>query len=210
MTTETKKVIACLGSGEGKPGDPMYDAMQEVGRLLAERGHTVATGGFGGIGMEAPCRGARSVGGHTIGYTFGTRPTNESVVERGDCRVSYPEGSTGTLYGLPFPPTIEVQYGMRLGRLLMADAFVIAATGDLGTMVEFFAILNLAVKVWKKPKRVALLCKGHTEISLESEILHDLPFQHGTAPGEIFRYFRFFRRTPAEAVAWATSETPLP
>ena len=37
-----------------------------VGRRLAERGHTVVCGGYGGA-MKAACRGASAAGGHTIG-----------------------------------------------------------------------------------------------------------------------------------------------
>ncbi|WP_396612522.1 TIGR00725 family protein [Haloferax sp. S1W] len=39
---------------------------EEVGRLLAQRGHTVVCGGLGGV-MEAVCRGASDADGQTIG-----------------------------------------------------------------------------------------------------------------------------------------------
>ena len=42
------------------------EAARAVGRHLAERGHTVVCGGYGGV-MEAACRGASEAGGHTIG-----------------------------------------------------------------------------------------------------------------------------------------------
>lgn len=40
----------------------------QLGRLLAERGHTVLTGGYIGT-MEAVSRGASEAGGHVIGVT---------------------------------------------------------------------------------------------------------------------------------------------
>jgi uncharacterized protein (TIGR00725 family) len=40
----------------------------ELGKLLAERGHTVLTGGYIGT-MEAVSRGANEAGGHVIGVT---------------------------------------------------------------------------------------------------------------------------------------------
>jgi uncharacterized protein (TIGR00725 family) len=43
---------------------------EEVGRLLAERGATVVTGGLGEV-MAAASRGAKSVGGTTIGIVPG-------------------------------------------------------------------------------------------------------------------------------------------
>lgn len=45
---------------------------EEVGRRLAEAGATVVCGGLGGV-MEAACRGAKAVGGQTIGILPGER-----------------------------------------------------------------------------------------------------------------------------------------
>ncbi len=46
---------------------------REVGRLLAEAGHTVVTGGLTGV-MEAASRGAREAGGHVVGILPGPDP----------------------------------------------------------------------------------------------------------------------------------------
>jgi uncharacterized protein (TIGR00725 family) len=46
---------------------------REVGERLAERGHTVVCGGYGGV-MEAACRGASEAGGHTIGILSSDDP----------------------------------------------------------------------------------------------------------------------------------------
>ena len=53
-----------------------------LGRLLGQRGHTVVCGGLGGV-MEAVCRGASEVGGHTIGILPSDRraDANEYVDE---------------------------------------------------------------------------------------------------------------------------------
>lgn len=53
--------ISVIGSGAEHE-----ERAAEVGRLLAERGATVVTGGLGEV-MAAASRGARSVGGSTIG-----------------------------------------------------------------------------------------------------------------------------------------------
>ncbi|WP_435197510.1 TIGR00725 family protein [Natronomonas sp. EA1] len=52
--------------GSGSPSEEAAAHAREVGRLLAERGHTVVCGGLCGV-MEAACRGAREEGGETIG-----------------------------------------------------------------------------------------------------------------------------------------------
>jgi uncharacterized protein (TIGR00725 family) len=57
--------VAVIGSG------PEHEQRaEEVGRLLAERGCTVVTGGLGEV-MAAAARGAKSAGGTTIGILPG-------------------------------------------------------------------------------------------------------------------------------------------
>jgi len=53
--------VSVIGSGRGQE-----ENAEQVGRLLAERGATVVTGGLGEV-MAAAARGAKSVGGTTIG-----------------------------------------------------------------------------------------------------------------------------------------------
>jgi len=57
--------ISVIGSGSELGAATAADA-ESVGRLLAERGHTVVCGGMSGV-MEAVCRGARAADGETIG-----------------------------------------------------------------------------------------------------------------------------------------------
>ncbi|MGB9964760.1 TIGR00725 family protein [Halobacterium hubeiense] len=56
--------------GASAPTDAAVSDAREVGRLLAERGHTVVCGGLGGV-MRAACRGASEADGHTIGVLPG-------------------------------------------------------------------------------------------------------------------------------------------
>ena len=61
--------VAVVGSGSAER-DALLMA-EEVGRLLATRGAIVLCGGLGGV-MEAACRGAKSVGGMTVGLLPGS------------------------------------------------------------------------------------------------------------------------------------------
>jgi uncharacterized protein (TIGR00725 family) len=97
---------------------------EDVGRLLAERGCVVVTGGLGEV-MAAAARGARSAGGTTIGILPGEslRDRNEwidhavatgvgharnlAVVASGDAVIAV-GGSWGTL--------AEIAFARRLGR----------------------------------------------------------------------------------------------
>ena len=60
--------ISVFGGSQPKEGDSAYIEAMELGSLLAQRGHTVLTGGYIGT-MEAVSRGAHEAGGHVIGVT---------------------------------------------------------------------------------------------------------------------------------------------
>lgn len=107
--------------GSGAEHEP---AAEEVGRLLAERGCVVVTGGLGEV-MEAAHRGAKSAGGATLAILPGERhgdanrfadlvvvtgighARNLAVAATGDAVIAV-GGSWGT--------TAEIAFAMRLGR----------------------------------------------------------------------------------------------
>jgi uncharacterized protein (TIGR00725 family) len=114
-----RRQVAVIGSGaEGEV------RAEEVGRLLAERGCTVVTGGLGEV-MAAAARGAKAAGGTTIGILPGERlgdanewidhavatgighARNLAVVASGDAVIAV-GGSWGTL--------AEIGFARRLGR----------------------------------------------------------------------------------------------
>ena len=105
---------------------PGWDAARRCGRLLAERGFVVATGGYGGI-MEATSEGARSVGGHVIGITApavfpGRSGANPFVAEEHSA------------------PTI----GTRIARLIESTSGSIVLPGSIGTATELMVAWNAA------------------------------------------------------------------
>lgn len=104
--------------GGGTVTEAEAETAEEVGQLLAERGHTVVCGGLGGV-MEATCRGASEAGGRTIGVLPGEDRTaanphvdvaiatglgharNPLVVMNGDAVIAV-DGGVGTLSELGF------------------------------------------------------------------------------------------------------------
>ena len=60
--------VTVFGGSQPKEGDAAYAEAYELGKLLAQAGHTVLTGGYIGT-MEAVSRGAAEAGGHVIGVT---------------------------------------------------------------------------------------------------------------------------------------------
>lgn len=177
--------IATLGSGSGQPGEEMYDKMVEVGRLLAERGCLVINGGFGGIGMEAPSKGAKEADGQVIGYTLAGKPGNQYLTQQIDCSQWDKEINLGFS-----------GFGIRLCVLMDADAFIIAAGGGIGTLTELMAIILFQQKIWKRKKRIVILY-GSNEKSTEEKMIHLLKEQNLFPDIELL-----FENNPANAVDW--------
>ena len=139
------KTIACFGNGRDSCCGLMYSAMDHVGRILALSSVRVITGGYGGSGMEAPIKGAKSCAGKVMGFVLNSsEPTPNVFLKPNEIEVC--DGSS-----------IEVSYGNRLGKLLSADGFIIGANGGAGTMVKLMAIINLNAKVWRFSKHIAIL-----------------------------------------------------
>ncbi|MCP4375153.1 MAG: hypothetical protein GY794_03080, partial [bacterium] len=61
-------VITVFGSNDASDGDEDFLRAHEVGKTIARLGYQLANGGYGGT-MEASARGAKSLGGRTVGVT---------------------------------------------------------------------------------------------------------------------------------------------
>ncbi len=61
--------ISIFGSARSQPGQPYYEKALQAGRLIAEAGFSVITGGGPGI-MEASNRGAKEAGGESVGLNI--------------------------------------------------------------------------------------------------------------------------------------------
>lgn len=120
------QTIAVFGASSSAPGDTAYDEGIACGRMLAQHGFAVATGGYGGT-MEAVSHGARLAGGRVIGVTapsvFPDRSgPNDHVVDE-----------------IPARSLVE-----RID-MLTADAVgIIALEGSLGTAAELIVAWNIA------------------------------------------------------------------
>lgn len=192
------KEIACFGSSEGVPGSPEYEAMVEVGSLLAKRGYIVLTGGYSGTGMEAPAKGATISGGRVIGFTILEKPGNNYLSQEVDCQSMYINPTAGPTDAIP-PP--EVQFGIRLGNLLSADGFIFAAGGGSGTMAELMAAINFGYKFWETPKKIAILkVAGNPAAGWDDAMLAQLEAWHMLA--KHIRQAICIAKTAKEAVDW--------
>ena len=66
LGSQINRLVTVVGSAQIIEKDPRWGAAFDLGRKLAEAGWTVVTGGYRGL-MAAAARGAKSVGGHTVG-----------------------------------------------------------------------------------------------------------------------------------------------
>jgi uncharacterized protein (TIGR00725 family) len=141
MLTTMAVQVAVIGSGAA-----WEDAAEEVGRILAERGCTVVTGGLGEV-MAAAHRGAKSAGGATVAILPGEdrraanawadhvvvtgigHARNLAVAASGDAVIAV-GGSWGTL--------AEMAFARRLGRPVVAveGAPAVAGIPVAGTPAE--------------------------------------------------------------------------
>jgi hypothetical protein len=131
--------ITVFGGAQPQPNSPAYEEARLLGELLAQRGHTVLTGGYIGT-MEAVSRGAHEAGGHVIGVTcedienWRKVKANEWVKE---------ERRKKTL--------IE-----RLQALVEGCEAAIALPGGAGTLAEVSLMWNLMI-VESLPRRPLIL-----------------------------------------------------
>jgi len=61
--------VGVFGTWRAPVGSDIYCQAEEIGKISAENGFRILTGGYSGV-MEAAPRGAKSVGGLTLGYTW--------------------------------------------------------------------------------------------------------------------------------------------
>ena len=115
--------VTVFGSSRSAAGDPAYADAMRLGRLLAEGGYVVCTGGYSGL-MEAVSRGAAEAGGRVVGIT----------VKSWASRV---EPNAWLSEEIAAENLFE-----RLLRLTESDAYV-ALSGGLGTLGEVALAWNL-------------------------------------------------------------------
>ena len=119
-------VIAVFGSSAGRPGEPGYEEARSCGRLLAEAGYAVATGGYAGT-MEACSRGAAAAGGRVIGVT---------------APGAFPGRSGANAWvGEEWPAATITE---RIHHILSISAACITLDGSIGTLTELLVAWNIA------------------------------------------------------------------
>ncbi len=130
-------LVVVFGGQRVERNSPLYAEAYRLGRLLAQAGYLVGSGGYQGT-MEAVSRGAAEAGGYVVGYTceiFTNVMPNPWLTE---------ERPTPTL-------TARIERMAREG-----DAFV-ALHGGIGTLAEITVVWNLLLLDTLGPKPFLLV-----------------------------------------------------
>lgn len=145
--------ITIFGGARPKPGSTAYQQAYTLGKLLAERGHTVLTGGYIGT-MEAVSRGANEAGGHVIGVTCeeieAWRPVapNPWVKEERRCkslqeRITALITSCDAAIALPGGPgtltEVAMMWNMMIVESLHRRPLILVGSGWQSVFDQFFA-----------------------------------------------------------------------
>ncbi len=132
-----KPLVIVFGGQRVHEGSPLYEQAYSLGRLLAQRGYAVASGGYQGV-MEAVSRGAHDVGGYVVGYTctiFDPMKPNPWLSE---------ERRTHTLTA-------------RIERMAQEGWAFVALHGGIGTLAEITVVWNLLLVNSLGPKPLILV-----------------------------------------------------
>ncbi|HZH35231.1 MAG TPA: LOG family protein [Pyrinomonadaceae bacterium] len=119
--TEKNRIVTIFGGSRCDENCEEYIQAMEVGRLLADAGFTICTGGYLGV-MEAASRGARERGGRVLGIVM-----NQFKGEPN--RFLTDKVATNHFYD-------------RLQNLIMRSVGFIALKGGMGTVTEISLVWN--------------------------------------------------------------------
>ncbi|MEW6083271.1 MAG: LOG family protein [Chloroflexota bacterium] len=131
--------ISVFGGAQPQPDSREYEEARLLGGLLAQRGHTVLTGGYIGV-MEAVSRGAHEAGGHVIGVTCEDIETWRKVSKNQWVKEEWRKKTL-----------LE-----RIQAIIEACDAAIAMPGGVGTLAEISIMWNLMV-VESLPRRPLIL-----------------------------------------------------
>jgi uncharacterized protein (TIGR00730 family) len=135
--------ITVFGGAQPKEGSAAYEEARELGKMLAERGHTVLTGGYMGT-MEAVSCGASEAGGHVVGVTC-----EDIEVWRGTKANAWVKEERRR------KSLIE-----RLQALIEGCDAAIALPGGAGTLAEISLMWNLMIVESLPPRPLTLIGSG--------------------------------------------------
>lgn len=157
------KIVSVFGGSLPKPGSPAYAEAVEMGRLLAQAGYAVATGGYGGV-MEGASRGAVEAGGHAIGVTC-------TLIE------DWREGLIANQWVKE-----EIRFASLRERLFHLVSFcdaAVALSGGIGTLSEISFLWSLA-QTGEVPRKPVIVVGTLWNETLQAFLRHSVDYVRPT------------------------------
>lgn len=147
------KTITFFGSRAPLPGSPDYELARATGKLFADKGYHIITGGYNGI-MKGAVHGANEVGGTAVGYiaprVFRNRPMqgNEYLTKNVTSRT----------------------FSERTAKLVESSHYLVAFPGKLGTLVEILLSCSaqFGASIGKYPLQKIFVHRKHFEGLIEN------------------------------------------
>ena len=148
--------VSVFGGSQPQPGSAPYEQAMQLGRLLAEKGHTVLTGGYIGT-MEAVSRGASEAGGHVIGVTCAEienwrsiganewvkeEMRKETLVERLECLITSCDAALALPGGPGTLAEISLMWNMMIIGALPKRSLILIGDGWRAVFDGFFQQLG--------------------------------------------------------------------
>jgi uncharacterized protein (TIGR00730 family) len=175
----TEKIITVFGSSRPREGEADYEQARSLGRVLAQQGFAVCTGGYGGV-MAGVSRGAKEAGGKTYGVTaefFAAAKVNTWV----DVEVRM------------------VSWQERLFELIRLAHGFVACKGGTGTLVELAVVWEMLNKSVMKAKPFAALGSFWHPIL---ERVREVEVAHHSPWGEANQRLVYMAATPEDATQY--------
>ncbi len=136
MQMTGERIVTIFGGSKCGPDSTEYREARELGRILAEAGFTICTGGYLGI-MEAASRGAREAGGRVLGIVM-----NQFKAEPN--RFLTDKVATNHFYE-------------RLQNLITRSVGFVAFKGGMGTVTEVSLVWNKLQTGVLEPRPIVLI-----------------------------------------------------
>jgi uncharacterized protein (TIGR00730 family) len=131
-----ERIVTIFGGSQCGEGSEEYEQALAVGRMLAEEGYTICTGGYLGV-MEAASRGARERGGRVLGVVmnqFKSEP-NRYLTDK----------------------VATAHFYERLQNLITRSVGFVAIRGGMGTVTELSLVWNKLQTGVIEPRPLVLL-----------------------------------------------------
>jgi uncharacterized protein (TIGR00725 family) len=147
--------VSVIGDGSVPPGSELYEVAFQVGKLIAEKGFVLICGGMFGV-MEGACKGAKAVGGFTVGilphYEFQSNPYVDLKIPTGLAHgrnvIVAASSNLVVAVGGSYGTLSEIAFALKLGRRVVGyRTWSVDGIDNYEEVGDFINSVNLALEL---------------------------------------------------------------